>query len=282
VSNFTGLEITYDWVFGERALVLYSERLADLLDFAFTHDIRGLVLNEAHGFNPADLPAIAGYRFIEAVLVCGEFKDLAPLHDLPNLRRLAISYSEAPLDPQRMPAIERLSCDWTAGRAGILQAVTLRELALRNFKPRTSDLQPLSDLTNLEVLGLTQGTISSLNGIERLSRLRRLELHSQRHLSDIRALAASEAPIEFLHMDRCPRVTDHGVVQHLPALQVLRMHRCGTISNLGFVRSSRSLRSFRFLDTDVADGDLSPLKGLADVCFTEKKHFSHRVRDFGC
>jgi Leucine-rich repeat (LRR) protein len=280
VSNFDGLDIDFDWVFGERSLKIRSERLSDLIDFAFTHDIRGLILNESSGFRLSDLKAIAGNRFVEAVLICGRFKDLSPLYELPNLRQLAISYSEAPFDPCLLPLIEKLSCEWTSGRAGIAEAVTLRELHLGKFKSPTKDLQPLNNLTNLEVLDLSGGNIWSLDGIESFGKLRRLELHSQKFLADIRALAGSKAPIEFLHMAGCSKVMEHEVVQHLSSLKILRMHRCGTISSLGFVKKCPSLRSFRFLDTDVADGKLSPLKKLDDVCFTEKKHFSHRVKDF--
>jgi hypothetical protein len=131
----------------------------------------------------------------------------------------------------------------------------------------------------LEVLDLSLGNIASLSGIEAFPKLRRVELHRLRSLVDIQALAVCEAPIEFLHMDGCSKLAGHEVVGRLRALEVLRMHRCGVIASLGFVRECRSLRSFRFLETDVADGDLSPLESLADVCFTQKGHFSHRLRD---
>lgn len=52
------------------------------------------------------------------------------------------------------------------------------------------------------------------------------------------------------------------------------------MNSLDFIEGLKKLHSFRFMKTDVLDGNLSYLLNLEDVSFTFKKHFSHKLGDF--
>lgn len=59
----------------------------------------------------------------------------------------------------------------------------------------------------------------------------------------------------------------------------LKLHNCGLTKSLSFLRTLRYLDSFRFVGTDIIEGDLSPLLNISDVFFGDKKHYWHKLQD---
>jgi len=81
--------------------------------------------------------------------------------------------------------------------------------------------------------------------------------------------------IKHLQINNSKKLKNHDVVSNLEYLEVLSLNSCGKISSLTFLNKMFNLQSFYFVDTDVLDGDLSPLLNLGNVGFLNKRHFSH-------
>lgn len=99
--------------------------------------------------------------------------------------------------------------------------------------------------------------------------MNKLEVLGPLHLPHLRSFIASV----------CKKIVDYEQLWTCGDLEELKLHDCGTIKTIAFVERLKKLKTFRFMKTDVLDGDLFPLRRLDDVYFTEKKHFSHKTSD---
>ena len=88
---------------------------------------------------------------------------------------------------------------------GYEEIVSLRELVIWNYQPGSRDLSGLSRLIHLERLRLIQPRISSLDGVERLPSLTKLEVSYARALTDASALRRCARPIEVM-LDHVPNL----------------------------------------------------------------------------
>lgn len=82
-----------------------------------------------------------------------------------------------------------------------------------------------------------------------------------------------------LDFDHCKSIKNHAYVTQFNQLRSLAYNYCGMIPSIKFISKIDSLRSFRFVDTDIVDGDITPCIGLRYAGFTNKKHFSHTMEE---
>jgi len=112
------------------------------------------------------------------------------LASLPNLRTLNLDNT---LCKQQID-LSLLSLDTlylqkpSRNIQGIGQILSLRQLAIWNYHPKSRNLTELQNLTNLQTLKLIQPRIDSLDGIEFMCALDTLEVYLARTLKDITAL----------------------------------------------------------------------------------------------
>jgi hypothetical protein len=125
-------------------------------------------------------------------------------------------------------------------------------------------------------LSLVQSPLISIKGVGRFSHLERLELAYLTKLESIAAVAElKNGRLEILDCEVCRKMQDHETVKEVPSLHVLRFNDCGEIPGIDFLDGMPNLREFRFVDTNVKDGNLRPLLRLDSVGFFRKKHYSH-------
>ena len=153
----------------------------------------------------------------------------------------------------------------------------LTSLRLSKYKSVKNDLSDFPSFPALRELEIAQSTIQSLNGISQFSGLNRIEMYGMSKLEILDELNLPE--LTAFIADVCKKISDHEQLGACANLEELKLHECGAIKSMRFVDSLRKLKTFRFIKTDVLDGDLSPLLRLDDVYFTEKRHFSHKIKD---
>jgi hypothetical protein len=124
---------------------------------------------------------------------------------------------------------------------------------------------------------MIQAKIRSLRGISEYKTLDSIELHYCSKLEKIEDLAGVDIKSFFANV--CKKISDYEFLGECKNLERIKMNECGPMKSLEFVNSLVKLRTFRFIKTDVLDGDISPLLRLDDVYFTEKKHFSHKTNE---
>ncbi|MFZ1699393.1 MAG: hypothetical protein WBO10_08585 [Pyrinomonadaceae bacterium] len=84
----------------------------------------------------------------------------------------------------------------------------------------------------------------------------------------------------MIEIDECKKIENYVVMGDLENLERLLIIKSGPIASLDFLKSLYKLDFFSFGGTNIANGDLSPCLGIRYVGFDDKKHYSHKFRDF--
>jgi hypothetical protein len=156
----------------------------------------------------------------------------------------------------------------------------LRYLVLWHHKFGDNGTGNIDAPTELEYLELSWSNTQAIGALP--SGLMRLELHYCTKLESAQGLAASCPGLRHLHLNHCKKFRDLASLLELKDLEVLCLNTCGDIPDLKFLAGFGRLRDFRFVDTKVVDGDLSPLlthPRLESVGTLDKKHYSHKAAE---
>ncbi|MBQ9991551.1 MAG: hypothetical protein IJP31_11540 [Lachnospiraceae bacterium] len=164
--------------------------------------------------------------------------------------------------------------------SGIEKLVNLKMLSMWKYKPKSRDLTYINMLTSIEKLGIIQSSITSLKGLEGFKNLRELTLAYSPKLEYLDTIEHFQNSLEVLECDVCRNLKNYDYIGKLSNLETLRLSKCGDIQSLKFIKSLPLLKFLVFLQMNVVDGDLSPCVGIEYVRFTDKKHYSHKCKDF--
>ncbi|WP_325197755.1 hypothetical protein [Kingella oralis] len=129
-----------------------------------------------------------------------EIKNVEQLYAMPKLKYLSIWDKQMPLlDVSRISALESLQANPAAPKhiINIGKAAGLQSVSLYSYKGK--DLTEFTSLKNLTSIDLINPAIGSLNGLEQMPQLERLELMDTRNLKDVSLIG------ELLTQNRPPK-----------------------------------------------------------------------------
>ena len=135
---------------------------------------------------------------------------------------------------------------------------------------------PASD--KLLYLELNSSNITDFQGIERFPTLKRLEIHHCLKLGNDTGISALSSSIEILHINQSKKLSLVHEISQLTELQVLRLNSCGPLASIQFIKKLPKLLDFRFVETNILDGDLTPIlehPTLLSVGFFNKRHYNY-------
>jgi protein phosphatase 1 regulatory subunit 7 len=204
------------------------------------------------------------------------------LEALGNLRGLRLETPGAGIDFAWFPELEVFSGDWHQDNCNLARARELRRLHVWQFKPRSRDLDDVAGVPRLEALHLVQTTVESLAGIETLEDLRYLEMAYAPKLASLNALARPGVEVRELAIEKAKAIADYAPVAAIKRLRRLRLSSCAAMPDLKWTAGMDDLDFFSFVETDVADGDLSPLLNLPKLRYAgtmDKRHYNYRFKD---
>lgn len=130
---------------------------------------------------------------------------------------------------------------------------------------------------SLLYLELNSSNILNFNGISKFTSLKRLELHYCIKLENDNGIAGVADSLEHLHINQSKKFVFTEELLTLKNLRVLCLNRCGSIEDLSFLKQFPNLIDFRFVDTTVLDGDLTPIlehPTIRSVGFLNKRHYN--------
>lgn len=151
-----------------------------------------------------------------------------------------------------------------------------------NFNPKNRCFENFSAITTATYLELNLSNIINFNGISKLGQIKRLELHYCTKLESAEGLSNLNGHIEWLHINHSKKFSITKELLDLKKLKVLCLNSCSPIENLKFLKDFPELVDFRFVDTDVLDGDLTPLlehPTLVNAGFLNKRHYNLKEKD---
>ncbi len=153
----------------------------------------------------------------------------------------------------------------------------LEYLTLWYHKSNMKNLEELTLPESLLYLELNWSNIHHFSGIEKLSHLKRLELHYCTKLESDMGLLGIADTLEHLHIANAKKFIPNEELLALKNLRTLRLNSCGNLEDLTFLNQFPHLIDFRFVDTNVLSGDLTPILDhptIRSVGFLNKRHYN--------
>ena len=199
--------------------------------------------------------------------------DLSKIMGLDKLQLLVLGKERVPVDFSAFPHLLELSTDWKPSDVLPKANCDLERLSLWGFKPKSRDLQSLPAYKNLTYLKLTQGSVEALDGVEKYGSLVEAEFAYLRQLKKLAAIGS--CGVETLDFEACRKIEDFVSLAKCPRLKLLRYTNCGSLPSLAPLKDFKALENFRFVTTNILDGDMSPLLELKSAGFLMKRHYSH-------
>ncbi|MFT5424974.1 MAG: protein phosphatase 1 regulatory subunit 7 [Phycisphaerales bacterium] len=241
------------------------------------HDLCRIGFLSIMGYSLPDLEFLKDHPYVRGVALQEADKlDISGLRHLPKLEYLLVSESKQPLDLSQFRELTEFRGTWHPKLLITSESRKLRTLALWKYKPKSKDLSELAELPALEDLSIVQSPLTSIRGVGRFRKLKRLELSYLTKLESVAGIEElSGSRLERLECHVCKKIGDHAAARAVPSLRVLRYNDCGEIPDIGFLDDLPNLEDFRFVHTNILDGDLCPLLRLKSAGFFKKKHYSH-------
>lgn len=275
MENFDVTEID-----GITTIWVDSDRIDACLEYYRDQNIHLLGISPMRGYKIDNLNFLNVYTDVSGLVIVFppsfEF-NMSPLLALSNLRSLTLSA------PVRLPLTHfhklREFRGYWHKELQLSGCDKIEQLDISAYKSATGDLTLFPDLPSLKHLALAQTSITSLRGISKLNLLKSL---SVAYSSKLEALDEIDtlSGLELLDFQKCPKLKQYDVLRTLKNLRVLRINGCAEIGSLGFINEMPRLEEFRFVNTNIVDGNLTPLLRLKRVGFLPKRHYSHRPEQF--
>lgn len=192
-------------------------------------------------------------------LSCDEFNSIHNLEEFPNLRVLRQSWNKEMCSARAHSTLEVLALHKYASISG-------------------SSLADLPVAPNLRTLELLGPVIKDLSEIDRYPKLECLDIYSARKLVSVAGIERCSS-LKRLELDGCKNINDlQETLSKCSSLERLVLMKVSALENIQFIERMPNLKWLNLMDTNVIDGDMSPLlrhPSLEYAVFTSKKHFSH-------
>lgn len=265
---------------GSIHLLFDSNKSKKCCEFALRQGIKIVSLYPGI-YHANDLKPILPLKdFIEGILLDDKV-DYSEIYSFSNLLFLSVPDNKRnTVNLSLFSKLEILSCSFSLRLKGLETCNNLKKLSISNFKPQSKDLTALTTLPNLESLSLIKTDITSLQGIEHLNYLKRLEIFGASKLeiiAPIQALANNLAEIEVEH---AKKIKDFEILGKLQFLKKIILSESGEIKSLAFVKKLPLLEFLSFWGTNVLDGNIKYCEGINYVSFDNKRHYTHKSEQF--
>ncbi|HEY4062750.1 MAG TPA: hypothetical protein VGM30_12665 [Puia sp.] len=265
-------------------LLVESDRLDEYLEYATAKKITGISLQAYHGFKMLNTSFLKRYDFFTRISIVKDLEeiDISGIHFLKGLKTMRLSNDKQKIDFKCFPDLEVASIDWNSKLSHMDSCKKLKKLVLWKYKSKSADFSDLNELEALVSLGITDSNISTFSGIEKFHKLSEFQGHFLTKLESIKDLSSLNRTLRSLELDNCKKLKDYSPsLLALTYLEKLILTNCGELNDLNFISDMAVLNFFSFVETNVKNGDLSPLvsKKIEFIGFDDKRHYSHKMRD---
>lgn len=225
------------------------------------------------------------YLMIFPSITAKEF-DFSPIYDLPKIKWLncktmyGIDEDEvAYIDYSKINGLQSVTISGKYGHQNLDKVRGLKSLFFNESQPMKESLEEIFDGRDLEELDICQSSLRSLKGLNVASSLRKLGLSYNRRLEDISDLSEVKNTIISLEIENCGKIKDFSVLNELCNLEKLRLVGSNKLPDLNFINNMPKLKSFIFM-MNSENGDLSMCERIPYVAIKNRKHYTHKDKDF--
>ena len=204
------------------------------------------------------------------------------LEGLSNLRGLHVESTKAGIDFSCFPELEAFFGKWHNDHRNLDQLQELRIVEIQTFHPKSKDMSDLADITRLDRLEIVRTNVRSLDGIETLEDLQILNIFYGSKLETLEALSNGLPAMRELSLENCNKIEDYSPIAQVERLRRLKLSTCAAMLDLAWTKGMDYLDFFSFVETNVKNGNLSPLLDLPRLRYVgtvNRRHYSHKCEE---
>jgi hypothetical protein len=272
ISIINGFKI-YDGL--RKSLIIQPDRISEGMAFFLEHSLDGIAIEREHGYNLDNIDFLNDYPFIEHISISSDPLNIDGIYNLKNLTSLILSGRNRKLDFSCFTKLVELKADWSPYFVNLNACIKLKKLSFYNYNPKNKLYEELAKVSWLQILEITQSSIDTLEWLKGFDQLQDVSFNYCGKIKRLSSLEKSSNNLLKLIFDHCKSIENHDYVKQFPNLKILGYNHCGEIKSIGFIKEMPALEDFRFVNTIISDGDLSPCLGLKHAGFNNKKHYSH-------
>ncbi|MFT3908301.1 MAG: hypothetical protein QM737_02660 [Ferruginibacter sp.] len=217
-----------------------------------------------------------------------------------GLTHLCNNVNTEEIDFNNLKKLEEIDLKWSNNRNGLFNCLSLRRITLHGYKGQ--NLKEFLLLKNIENLELISSSIGSIDGIENLNCLQKIELHFCPKLTSLFALSLLKKlevviisnlnslnslnffnQLESLNcavVRDCKKINSSDELLHLKNLTYLGVHNAGALTSLKPIVNLKKIKRVTLGQTKILDGDVSPLlklKSLAYIQFADSRELNYKL-----
>jgi hypothetical protein len=273
------IEVSHDKETKTDTLIVSSKHLTESISNITDHHFKSISIS--WDYILPDIDFLKDCPHIEKLSLRSEtIKNFDGLGYLTNLKFLSLDIGKkSKLDLSNLTLLEELWGVLPGKTIGFSKLNNLKFVQVWGFNPPSKTISEIGKAENIEELHLIQANLESLEGIEKLSKLRDLEIYGSNKLKDISSIRHLVSSLTKLELENCKGIQDYSPIGTLSKLEWLTIVSCGSMESISFTKGLPKLKLFNFDRTNVEDGDLIYCKSIPEVYFTQKKHFSYSRKD---
>ncbi|BAU53128.1 hypothetical protein [Mucilaginibacter gotjawali] len=260
----------------KKSIIINSDRIEDCMRIYAEHHLDGVAITTSHDYRLQNVDFLYKYPEIKHLSLSDGINDITAVQALRNLESLMLSGKNRKVDFSCFSLLSEFIGDWSPHFSNMDKCTYLKRLSLYNYTPKTKDCLNISDVPWVKRLEITQSPIHTLNGLEEFDQLEEFELNYCSKLETLCCIEKSKETLVSLLFDHCKSIKNPEYVTQFHNLNTLAYNN-GLLQSIKFIKKMAALKSFRFVGTDVIDGDMTPCIGLDYAGFSNKKHFSHTM-----
>jgi len=267
---------------GSKKLIIESSKLDACIKYILEENIKTITINCFQGYDLLNIDFLSELSNVLEGLHLPETKfNNQVVNTLHNLRYLGFADNKKDvIDLSNFPKLESLACDYSSRLKGLGSCKKLKDLTLTGYKTKSNDLSELPLFLELRGLSLFKTDITTMQGIERFSNLKTLEIFSASKLETLAPLQALSNTIEEIQIEQCKKIKDFETLGKLHSLKKIILSESGELKTLAFVKELPLLEFISFWGTNVLDGNIKYCEGVNYVGFDNKKHYTHKSEQF--
>lgn len=213
-----------DQLHGVPSLGADSARLKECVAYFHRGGFGGWFGNPSFGFQQDNLDFLAETAHATHLWFWDiALKNIDGLYALSELKNVGIHPKRPGIDFSRFPKLERVCNHWIKKDTGITTS-TIKHYDLWHYKPTSKSFADVEMPANVEYLDLTFANPASLEGLPIMPKLKELQLHRCRNLSDLSALPVIAPNLKKLLATTCPHLDTTAGVQDHPKLKTAWVH----------------------------------------------------------
>lgn len=267
---------------GSKKLIIESSRLEECIRYVKEGNIKEITINYFQGYEFSDINFLIELADVLEGLHLPETKfRYEVINRLRKLTRLGIADNGLDnIDLKNFPDLVSLACEYSPRLIGLENCTKLENLSLTKYNSKSKSLAELGEYSELKELHLFLPKIETLKGIERYGNLKILDIYSASKLLSLSALIRASSKMEEIEIEKCKKVTDFEILGAVHSLRRIRISESGEIKSLAFVTQLPKLEFISFWGANVLDGNLEYCSEIGYVGFDNKRHYSHKMKDF--